>query len=58
VDIPLLERAGEIACQLATRTLDAIHLAAAERLGPDLTFVTFDERQAAAARAMGLAVAP
>ncbi|MBM4407391.1 MAG: type II toxin-antitoxin system VapC family toxin [Chloroflexi bacterium] len=58
VDADLLKRAAEIACTQGTRTLDSIHLAAAERLGPELTFVTFDARQAAAARAMGLVVAP
>ena len=40
------------------RTLDALHLAAAERAGgPELTFVTFDTRLAEAARAMGFPVA-
>jgi predicted nucleic acid-binding protein len=39
------------------RTLDAIHLATAQELGPDLArLVTYDERMAAAARGLGLAV--
>jgi predicted nucleic acid-binding protein len=39
------------------RTLDAIHLASAMRLQPDLdAFVTCDDRLAAAARAIGLLV--
>ncbi|MEO5704179.1 MAG: type II toxin-antitoxin system VapC family toxin [Candidatus Limnocylindrales bacterium] len=39
------------------RTLDAIHLATALSLGPDLdAFVTYDDRLAAAARAIGLPV--
>ena len=39
------------------RTLDAIHLATALALMPDLdAFVTYDDRQAAAARALGLPV--
>ncbi|MEX2554920.1 MAG: type II toxin-antitoxin system VapC family toxin [Actinomycetota bacterium] len=39
------------------RSLDAIHLATALELGSDLTrFVTYDERMAAAARGLGLAV--
>ena len=39
------------------RTLDAIHLASAMRLQPDLdAFVTYDDRLAAAARAIGLPV--
>lgn len=40
------------------RTLDALHLAAAQRLGlGGLTFLTFDLRQAQAARRLGLRVA-
>ena len=40
------------------RTLDAIHLATGFALGPDLTaLVTYDARQADAARALGIAVA-
>ncbi len=39
------------------RSLDAIHLAAAGRLGSDLgEIVTYDERMAAAARSMGFKV--
>lgn len=39
------------------RSLDAIHLATAQELGNDLTaIVTYDERMAAAARALGLRV--
>ena len=41
----------------SVRTLDAIHLATALRLLPDLdAFVTYDDRLAAAARLLGLAV--
>lgn len=41
----------------ATRTLDAIHLATALALVPDLdAFVTYDDRLATAARALGLPV--
>jgi hypothetical protein len=37
---------------------DALHLGAAERAGTDdLTFVTFDRRQADAARSLGWTVA-
>ncbi len=39
------------------RTLDALHLGAARRLGTALTFLTFDVRQAQAARELGLTVA-
>ncbi len=39
------------------RTLEAIHVATAASLAlPDLDFITYDERQAAAARAHGLRV--
>ncbi len=39
------------------RTLDAIHVAAAMSLGPDLaSFVTYDRRMQEAARALGLPV--
>ncbi|MEX2548066.1 MAG: PIN domain-containing protein [Chloroflexota bacterium] len=39
------------------RALDAIHLASAQRLGSEIVaFVTYDDRQAAAARTLGLAV--
>ena len=41
----------------ALRTLDAIHLATAMALGPELdAFVTYDDRLAEAARALGLPV--
>jgi len=55
----------EITCRLAAdvgehtglRSLDALHLGAAGRLGPDsLSFVSFDIRQAEAARRMGFVV--
>ncbi len=39
------------------RSLDAIHLATAQQLGPDLgRFVTYDDRLSRAAEAMGLTV--
>jgi uncharacterized protein len=39
------------------RALDAIHVASALRLGPELdVFVTYDTRQASAARVMGIRV--
>jgi predicted nucleic acid-binding protein len=39
------------------RSLDAIHLASGLSIGPELdTFVTYDSRQADAARALGLVV--
>ena len=49
--------AAEIAENLGVRSLDAIHLASAQRLLiADLRFVTFDLRQAQAARSLGMAV--
>jgi uncharacterized protein len=53
VDRPLLLAAGALA-EPALRTLDAIHVASALDLHPVDTFVTYDERQAAAARLAGL----
>jgi len=39
------------------RTLDALHLAAVQRAGgPAVAYLTFDVRQAEAARALGLTV--
>lgn len=56
VDPACLERAAEIGCSHEVRTLDALHLAAADRLPRPLVVLTFDRRQADAARAMGLTV--
>ena len=49
----LLIAAGALA-EPAVRTLDAIHVSAAAGLGGLDAFVTYDERQAAAARLAGL----
>lgn len=53
-------RAAELAEATGARTLDALHLAAAERAGADdgLSIVTFDRRLAAAARSLGWRVLP
>lgn len=48
-------RAAEIGCSHDVRTLDAIHLAA-DRLPRPYAFLTFDRRQAAAARQMDIDV--
>jgi uncharacterized protein len=53
VDRPLLAAAGALE-EPALRALDAIHVASAVDLQPIDTFVTYDERQAAAARLAGL----
>lgn len=49
----LLAGAGALA-EPALRTLDAIHVASAVTLHPIDAFVTYDQRQAAAARLVGL----
>lgn len=53
VDRGLLAGAGALA-EPALRALDAIHVASAVDLDPLEGFVTYDERQAAAARLAGL----
>lgn len=57
LDAATCELAAMIAEQTGVRTLDALHLGAARRLGTGITFLTFDVRQALAARSLGLAVA-
>jgi hypothetical protein len=53
LDRALLEGAGALS-EPALRALDAIHVASAVALDPVGAFVTYDERQAAAARLAGL----
>jgi predicted nucleic acid-binding protein len=53
IDRPVLAAAGAIS-EPAVRDLDAIHVAAAAYVSPIDAFVTYDERQAAAARLVGL----
>ena len=51
------ETAAGIAELTGVRTLDALHLAAAQRVGaPAVPILTFDVRQAQAARGLGLTV--
>lgn len=58
IDRAILLAAGALA-EPALRALDAIHVASAADLDPIETFVTYDDRQAAAARLAGLrTVAP
>jgi predicted nucleic acid-binding protein len=48
---------GASAALTGVRTLDALHLAAAQRVGgAAVPFLTFDVRQAQAARGLGLTV--
>jgi predicted nucleic acid-binding protein len=54
VDEATCRAAAQIGEQLGVRSLDAIHLASAQRLAiPSLPFITFDLRQAQAARSLG-----
>ncbi|MHB8958813.1 MAG: type II toxin-antitoxin system VapC family toxin [Candidatus Limnocylindrales bacterium] len=62
-DLEIIEVTAAIGTAAATvgssalRTLDAIHIATAMSLGPDLeAFVTYDDRMAEAARSLGLPV--
>ena len=56
VDPDCLARAAEVGCRHQLRTLDALHLAAADRLPRPLVVLTFDRRQADAARSLDLTV--
>ena len=57
LDAATCESAASIAETTGVRTLDALHLAAAQRVSePGVGFLTFDLRQAQAARALGLTV--
>ena len=57
VDQVVCESAADISEQLGVRSLDAVHLACARRLQvPGLSFLTFDLRQAQAARSLGFTV--
>jgi predicted nucleic acid-binding protein len=54
LDDVLCRRAARIGVETGTRSLDAMHLAAAERVGArSIPIVTFDQRLAQAARSMG-----
>jgi uncharacterized protein len=50
------ELAATVAEQTGVRALDALHLGAARRLGTSISFLTFDVRQAEAARSLGFRV--
>jgi predicted nucleic acid-binding protein len=57
LDEATCDSAAMIAESTGVRTLDAIHLAAAQRVSaPGVGFLTFDLRQAQAARTVGLDV--
>jgi uncharacterized protein len=57
LDSDLLETAATIAPGERLRSLDAIHLASAQMLAPDLrAVVTYDQRMAAAGHALGITI--
>ncbi|MCQ3807211.1 MAG: type II toxin-antitoxin system VapC family toxin [Acidimicrobiaceae bacterium] len=56
IDATTCNAAALIAEQTLCRSLDALHVAAARRTGGTTTFLTFDQRQAQAARSVGLVV--
>jgi hypothetical protein len=57
LDAQTCELAAAVAERTGVRTLDALHLGAAQRVGAHaLAFATFDLRQAQAARTLGLSV--
>jgi predicted nucleic acid-binding protein len=57
VDQRCLDRASDLGREHPLRTVDAIHLAAADRLPRPLTYVTFDPRQIPTALALGFHIA-
>ncbi len=57
LDSRCLDRAAELTREQPLRTVDALHLAAADRLPRPVTFVTFDPRQIPVALALGFDVA-
>lgn len=58
VDGGVVALARSIAIRTGLKSLDAIHVASAQRCGDDdLQFLTYDDRQAAAAEAVGLRLA-
>lgn len=57
LDRPILDQASVVGPGVVLRSLDAVHLASAQRVGPDLRAVlTYDKRMADAAAALGMAV--
>jgi hypothetical protein len=56
VDQACLDRAAELGRTQPVRTVDAIHLAAADRLPKPITFCTFDPRQIPVALALSFDV--
>ena len=58
VDDRCLAHAVELGATYGLRTVDAVHLAAADRLPRPATYLTFDRRQIPAAAGLGFEVGP
>jgi hypothetical protein len=56
IDSRALARAVEVGARFGLRTVDALHLAALDRLPRPAAFLTFDRRQIPAAAALGFQV--
>ena len=56
VDERCLARAADVGIEFGLRTVDAVHLAAADRLPRPTSFLTFDRHQIPGALALGLEV--
>lgn len=56
VDQACLERAAQLACSHPLRTIDALHLAAADRLPRPVRYATLDAHQIPVAEALGFEV--
>jgi len=56
IDAVTCNEAARLAEVTLCRSLDALHIAAARRVGQETTFLTFDIRQGQAARSAGLTV--
>jgi predicted nucleic acid-binding protein len=56
LDASTMSSAARIAERTLCRSLDSIHLSAAQRAGSSTTLLTFDVRQARAARELGMSV--
>jgi predicted nucleic acid-binding protein len=56
LDRRCLARAAQLGAQFGLRTVDALHLAAADRLPRPVAYLTFDRRQIPAATGLGFRV--
>ena len=57
LSVELLDRAAELPATVPLRSLDAIHIAAAQLTGEQLrALITYDRRMADAARELGIVV--